>query len=151
MFEVIKNTTTILAGAVSAIIAFYFGNRAMESGMEKAKSISLGLTEENKGPRVNYTDPGNGANQINTSADIRAAFNTRIDSSTIVSPAQTFTVKHSSGPIVGNVTLAEDSIAKFDPQNSLPVGKITCTISKEVKDIEGNAMREDYSWSFETI
>jgi hypothetical protein len=151
MFDVIKNTTTILAGAVSAIIAFYFGNRAMESGMEKARAISTGITEEKIGPRILYTDPANGTNQINRNADIKAAFNTRIDGSTIESPVENFKVRSGNLIILGVVSLVEASVAKFHPQNPLPVGKITCTVTKEVKDIEGNAMQEEYSWSFDTI
>ena len=149
MSEVIKNTTTILGGAISAIIGFYFGNKATVSGIERGKESGLEETEGKKGPTVNPTFPSDGSTQIAPNVKIKAVFNKPIDNSTI---ASNFKVNAGATPINGNVTLEHDIIAIFDPQPALLNStEYTCTITKGVKDKEGNAMQDEKSWSFKTI
>jgi hypothetical protein len=148
MIDVIKNITTVLGGAISAIIGFYFGNKATVSGIEKGKE-SGEVTEGEEGLTVNPTFPSDGSTQIALNVKIKAVFNRPIDDSTI---ANNFKVNSGAAPINGNVTLEHDIIAIFEPQPALLNStEYTCTITKGVKDKQGNALQDEKSWSFKTI
>jgi uncharacterized repeat protein (TIGR02543 family) len=78
---------------------------------------------------------------------ITAKFNEKMNPSTM---AASFTVS-SDALIAGTVTYS-DSTATFTPSLLLDKHtKYTCTIKKTAKDLKGNALQEDYVWTFTTV
>jgi hypothetical protein len=98
-------------------------------------------------PEVITTNPENGATGISLDKLITATFNTRMDGSTI--NQETFTLK-GINPVSGTISYS-DSTATFRPTNMLaPNTEYTATINTFVKDITGNAVQTDYTWTFVT-
>ncbi len=99
-------------------------------------------------PNVISTDPGNGNVNVLISKKITATFNKKMDSSTINNAS--FRVKQGSTPIVGNVTYSGNT-ATFTPVAYFDYNTIyTATITTNSKDLDGNALPENYIWSFTT-
>jgi len=99
-------------------------------------------------PEVHSTDPVNGAINVLTGKIITATFNEVMDSSTI--NLTTFLLKKGSVLIAGTV-LFSDHLATFTPASLLVANSVyTGIITKSVRDLDGNALVEDYTWSFKT-
>lgn len=98
-------------------------------------------------PIVVATSPANGATAASLDANIAATFNTELDSSTI--NASSFML---NGPNAVNGTLSYgNQTITFNPTNQLlPNTTYTATVTTLVKDITGNAMQQNYEWSFVT-
>ncbi len=103
-------------------------------------------------PTVQSVSPENGATDVNVNTTITATFSKPMDASTITT--STFTVKYSTGNAVSGAVSYNNTTrtAMFTPSSPLDFGKTyTATISGTVKDVAGNAMGSDYSWSFTTM
>jgi hypothetical protein len=95
-------------------------------------------------PTASSTNPANNATNVALNAAIIATFSEAMDASTITS--DTFKVNG----VTGNVTYS-GTTAQFTPASNLtPSTTYTATITKDVKDSAGNAMANDYTWSFTT-
>jgi hypothetical protein len=105
--------------------------------------------QENIGlcPIVIATNPADGATNVPLNQIITATFNEEIDSSTINSD---------SFKIVGNTaldgTISYSGVtATFVPSSNLkPNTTYAGTITTSVKDLNGNALQENYVWTFST-
>lgn len=99
-------------------------------------------------PTVSSTNPADGDDSVAISSAVTATFSEAMQSSTI--NMNTFTVSDSSGAISGTVSY-RGTTATFTPSRNLSDSTIyTAKITTKVKDISGNALASDYTWSFTT-
>jgi uncharacterized repeat protein (TIGR02543 family) len=99
-------------------------------------------------PEVISSDPANGATNVVTNKLITATFNEAMVPASIT--GETFYVKQGSVPVSGIVTYTGVT-ATFTPTKPLEANKTyTGTVTKKVKDPDGNYPIEDYVWSFST-
>ena len=153
LIDVLKNLSAILGTALATIIAFYFGMRGAESAATKAAGAAKESTDITA-PTIVGTYPADGQKGISVNSDVVATFSKQMDSSTINS--STFTLKKNSDTSKieeGDVTLTSDGkAAMLNPSSNLESStKYAVTITKKVKDVAGNAMTSDKTWSFDTI
>ena len=115
-------------------------------------SISyFGLFSDKIPPTIVGTFPADGMQGIPINASVYADFSKLMDSSTI-NPS-TFTLKKNGKAIIfGKITLTSNGTsAILNPFIDLePATKYTATITKEVKDVAGDTMTTDKTWSFTT-
>lgn len=99
-------------------------------------------------PTVTATSPSNGATGVAVDATISATFSEAVDSSTL--NTSTFTLR---GGVTGTVSYNSDTnTATFKPASNLNYATTyTATITTGVKDIGGNSISSNYTWSFTTI
>ena len=99
-------------------------------------------------PEVVSTDPANGAVNVATSKDISANFNEGMDPATL--NATTFYLKQGSNLVSGTISYSGNT-ATFSPSAQLTANTVyTATITSGAKDPSGNAMIDDYVWTFNT-
>lgn len=128
-----KKLLSIIASAIIVLII----------GCEKDNyKETLGLC-----PIVISTTPTNAATNVPINQIITATFNEEMDPETITETS--FTVVGTS-PITGTITY-EGITATFTPTNNLnPNTTYAVKISSTVKDLNGNALQQDYIWTFST-
>lgn len=98
-------------------------------------------------PTVIATNPDNGATNVPLNQIITATFNEEIDPSTINSSSFKLV---GTNAIAGTITYSGVT-ATFVPNSNLtPNTTYVATITTMVKDFNGNALQEDYIWSFST-
>lgn len=96
-------------------------------------------------PTVSATNPANNATGVAVNDRVSATFSEPMDPATI--NATTFTL---SNGVTGAVSYAGNT-ATFTPSTSLQGGTAhTATITTGAKDVAGNALAQDHSWSFTT-
>lgn len=99
-------------------------------------------------PEVVSTDPANGAVNVPTITKINATFNEEMDPASL--NATSFYVKKGSTMVPGSISYSGKTVS-FNPTNQLDANTVyTATVTKGAKDPAGNAMIEDYTWSFNT-
>jgi hypothetical protein len=99
-------------------------------------------------PTVDFTTPADGATDVSVDTVMTATFSKTMDGTTI--NGSTFFVKYDSTDVVGTVTYS-DTTATFTPDANLDHNTLyTATIATGTKDTEGNALENDYAWSFTT-
>jgi hypothetical protein len=99
-------------------------------------------------PVVISTDPANNATGVLLNKQITATFNKAMNPSTI--NGSTFLLKDGTTPVFGTVTYS-GTTATFSPALNLNSGTLyTATITTGAKDVSGNAMAANYTWSFTT-
>jgi methionine-rich copper-binding protein CopC len=100
-------------------------------------------------PGVVSTDPINGSIGIAYNKNIAVNFSEMMDPFSVNTAS--FIIKSSTSSITGTVAYS-GTTAIFDPSvDLLPNTKYTVTITTGVKDLAGNAMANDYVFSFTTI
>jgi len=101
-------------------------------------------------PTVITVSPTNGATGAVVSTVISATFSKAMDASTMV--ASNFTVSSTLGAVTGTVSYdAGSKTLTLTPASNLNYSTTyTATISAGVKDISGNTMTANYTWSFTT-
>ena len=100
-------------------------------------------------PAVSSTSPVNGATGVAMNSAIAATFSEAMQSSTI--NTNTFTVSDVRGKIGGTVSNS-GTTAVYTPSGSLSDSTTyTARINTGVKDLSGNALASDYTWSFTTV
>ncbi len=93
--------------------------------------------------------PASGATGIVLNSKVTATFSEALDATTI--SAATFTLKQGTNVIAGVVTYT-GTTATFTPASPLTGGlSYTATITTGIKDLSGNAMAANYSWSFTSL
>ena len=96
-------------------------------------------------PAIASTTPANSASNFSVSSPASATFSEAMDPSTI--SASTFTI---DGGVTGTVNYS-GLTAVFTPSNNLSYNTTyTATITTGAKDLAGNALSADYTWSFTT-
>lgn len=110
-------------------------------------SFTTGNVSDSTSPTVTSTNPEDGANTVTINTSISATFNESMDATTI----NTSTFFLSGG---GTGTVSYDDTTKtatLKPSSELNISTTyTATITTDVKDLSGNALAADYSWSFTT-
>ena len=116
---------------------------------------STGPVPDTTRPLVISTIPGNGATGVFTNSRISATFNEAMNPATIGNT--TFTVVNDTNegtPVAGNVTYnAAARTAIFTPTTpaTLPEGDLfTATITTGARDLAGNALAANFTWTFTT-
>lgn len=106
-------------------------------------SFNTGVT-----PSVILTDPVEGASDVALNKAVTADFSTAMNAATV--NATSFILKQGITTVAGVVTYLGVK-ATFTPTlNLLPNKVYTATITKNVKDVAGNSMKNDTTWSFST-
>ena len=99
-------------------------------------------------PAVTFTDPADQATGVDVGTKIQVAFNETMDCATLT--AATFKLAQGVVPVSGVVTCTGPT-ATFTPAVPLTGSPtFTATITTGAKDLTGNALLQDYVWSFET-
>lgn len=99
-------------------------------------------------PTVVLTDPLKDASDVPLNKIITADFSTVMDGTTFTNA--TFKLKQGTANINGFISYA-GSRASFDPTIDLVPNQVyTATITRDVKDVLGNSMAKDTTWSFAT-
>ncbi len=129
-------TTAAKDKAGNAIAANYIWN------------FTTGAAADTTAPSVIFTAPSSGETGVVVNKKITATFSEAMDPATI--STATFMVKQGSIAIAGTVTYA-GTTATFSPAVSLlPNTTYTGTITTGAKDLAGNALANNYVWSFTT-
>jgi hypothetical protein len=98
-------------------------------------------------PKVTLTNPANGATAVPLNQVITVTFNEEINPSTI--NATTFSVNSTS--TIGGTLTYSGTTATFTPTvNLTPNTTYAVKITTAVKDLRGNALQEDYIFTFST-
>ena len=99
-------------------------------------------------PIIVSTDPVNGAADVPFNKAITATFSTIMNPATINN--NTFILKQGTTVVPGVVTYS-GFVATFTPTNPLLANSVyNALITADVKDLIGNAMAANYTWSFST-
>src|SRR5438552_9910455 len=110
--------------------------------------LTTGVVPDTTVPVLGATGPANADTNVPLNETITVSFNEAMDPSTI--NTTTFTVMQVTTPVAGTVTYTNGT-AIFTPADTLaPLTTYTVTISTGVKDLAGNALTSDMSWSFTT-
>ncbi len=114
-----------------------------------AWSFTTGATPDIIAPSIASTDPANNGTGVAINKKIAVTFSEGMDSQTLTNI--TFTLKGpGQTPVSGTVTYT-GLIANFTPANNLAFNTVyTATVTNGVKDLAGNAMAANYTWSFTT-
>ena len=112
-------------------------------------SFTTGATADTTAPTVLSTVPANGASVVALDANISAAFSEAMDPLTINSTS--ITLKQGSTAVAGTLSAPLTASVIFNPTDPLSPGTVyTATISTLVKDLAGNVLAAEKSWSFTT-
>ena len=112
-------------------------------------SFTTGTTTDTAPPTVSSTNPTNGATGVAINTAITATFGETMSISTMTTA--TFALSDSSGIISGAVSYS-GTTATFIPLSNLAYSTpYTATITTGARDLAGNAMASNSTWSFTTV
>ena len=112
-------------------------------------SFTTGATPDTTKPTVTLTDPANNALAVTLNHLVAVTFSEAMDPTSIT--ALTFTLKQGTTSVSGAVTYTGTK-ATFTPAINLEAGKVyTATITTGAKDMAGNAIATNYTFSFVTV
>jgi hypothetical protein len=113
-------------------------------------TFTTGLGPDNIAPAVTLMTPASGATSA-PNAGINATFSKAMDPSTLNGTTFTLTGPGST-PVSGKITYdVTNQIATFTPTTALPSGmSFTAMITTGAKDLQGNSLATNASWSFTT-
>src|SRR5438309_2358116 len=110
--------------------------------------VGLAIPADTTAPTVTFTVPTNAATGVAISQKIAVASSEAVDPLTITTA--NFTLKQGTTPVAGTVSYAGVT-ATFTPASALaPLTAYTATITTGARDLAGNALATDFSWSFTT-
>jgi hypothetical protein len=123
------------------------------AGTASAHSSALSIKIDTAAPTVGSVSPANAAKGVELSTNVEATFSEEMDQSSTTDQTFTLTEQGSSTPVEAAVSY--DSTTKkvtLDPNSDLSFGKTYMATlkggSSGVKDLVGNALAQDYSWTF---
>jgi hypothetical protein len=156
LVNVLQNLAAILGTALATVIAFYFGVRGSETATDRALEVAgvkrPGMTDMPRPPKIIGRYPAKNQDNIAVSTQIVAIFSESMNSGTVTK--NTFNLRKEGSNVnedVDYVKLEESTTAVLQPKSDLDQGKkYTVTITKEAKDLAGNNMTSDETWSFTT-
>jgi hypothetical protein len=146
-------TATVVGGTTDPRVKDLAGNALTAS---VTWSFTTSASTDTTPPTVTTTSPANGATGVSGTATVSATFSEAMDPSTIT--ASTFMLTPSGGsPVAANVTYnTANFTATLTPASAL-AGNTTYTatvvggaIDPRAKDVAGNALAANASWSFTT-
>lgn len=136
----------VYRATITTVVKDLTGNALSSNYVWQFQTAALDITP----PTVISTSPVNSATAVAINSSITATFSEPVDPATITT-AGVFTLMSGSTPVPGTVTYS-GTTATFTPSASLATNTLfTATITTGVKDLAGNAMSLNYSWSFQTI
>jgi len=110
--------------------------------------LVLQVTPDTTAPTVLSTNPTSSSATVTPAATLTATFSEAMDPATVTTVE--FILKNGATPVSGTVTYGGRT-ATFTPATFLtPSTVYTAMITMSVKDLAGNAMSSNYSWSFMT-
>ena len=102
-------------------------------------------------PIVISTIPASAATGVARNQVLSAAFSKAMNCATLTSPATTFTVTGPSAAVVAGTVNCTGSVATFTPAALLATNTLfTARVTTGAADLAGNALANDYVWSFIT-
>jgi hypothetical protein len=111
-------------------------------------SFITGTIPDTTPPTVSLVKPADLATDVPVNKKLAATFSETMDPLTVTTA--TFTLLDGTTPVSGSVTYA-GTTATFSPTSELdPDTEYTATITTVVTDLAGNALVDDYVWSFTT-
>ena len=144
----VGNVTTYSVTGLPDGPTYYFSVTAYKGELESGYSnvVSTGSTDTTA-PTVTSANPASGSVDIGIDTAITAVFSEAMDASSITTT--TFSLDNGA---TGTVSYDSTSrTARYSPSSSLNYNTIyTVTITTGVKDVAGNAIASNYSWSFTT-
>lgn len=136
---------TLYTATISTTAADLAGNTLAEAFVW---TFTIEVAPDTEAPTVISTIPEDVATAVAVNSNLSATFSEAMDPTTI--SATSFTLSLGIVPILGTVTYADDT-ATYNPTiNLLPDSLYTATISTESTDAAGNALAEDFVWTFTT-
>src|SRR6185436_9913314 len=143
---------TALANATTYNIAITTGVKDI-AGNALASSFGSSFTtaaaSDTTAPTVSSRVPANGATGVAINQSLSATFSEAMDPATI--STTTFTLNQGATPVTGTVTYV-GTTATFAPASALAINTTyTATITTGVKDLAGNALANNFVWSFTTV
>ncbi|MCX6150332.1 MAG: Ig-like domain-containing protein [Ignavibacteriales bacterium] len=99
-------------------------------------------------PTVSFTDPANVATGVPFNQKVAATFSKTMDASTITTA--TFTLMQGTTFVSGTVSYIGITATYIPSTNLAPNTTYTATITTGAKDLAGNALVNNYVWSFTT-
>jgi hypothetical protein len=111
-------------------------------------SFTTGAMADSIAPSINSIFPASASTGVALDRKISVTFSEVIDSISIT--LSDFSLHQGSAAVPGTIRIV-GPIATFVPDQNLAQNETyTATLTTEVKDLAGNAMAEDHSWSFTT-
>src|SRR5207249_736354 len=115
---------------------------------DRRGGFTTGATPDTTAPTVSFTVPARAATAVAINQNISAAFSEAMNPLTVTTLS--FTLKQGVTPVIGTVTYAGVT-ATFNPLNALaPNTTYTATIATGTRDLAGNALANNFVWSFTT-
>ncbi len=112
-------------------------------------SFTTGTEADTSAPRITATNPAADRTEVAINSRIVATFSEPLDPLTVNS--NTFTVKQGTTAVSGNVVYGPGTTATFTPANALATNALlTAALTTGVKDLNGNALAQAFSWNFTT-
>lgn len=112
-------------------------------------TFTTGIATDTTPPTVSSTAPIDGATDISTTSTVSAIFSEAIDPATL--DTSTFYVRYGAyGAFFAGTVSYADTTATFMPVGLPYDSNLTATVTTDVKDLAGNPMASDYTWSFTT-
>ena len=116
---------------------------------DKIWSFTTNATPDTTAPTVTLTVPANSTTEVAVDGTINVTFSEAMDPLTITTA--TFIVKQGTTVVEGTVTYSGTK-AVFTPTDDLEGGKIyTVTVTTGAKDLAGNGLASNHTWSFTTL
>ncbi|MGD8747439.1 MAG: Ig-like domain-containing protein, partial [Balneolaceae bacterium] len=122
------------------------------AGNNMASSVSWSFTTasppDNTPPQISSTNPADNQKDLPINTSITVTFSEDMDPSSINN--NTFILRQGSTGISGTISYSSKT-ASFTPSGDLAFGTTyTAIITSGVKDLAGNSLQNNYSWSFTT-
>jgi hypothetical protein len=137
---------TVYSGSITTGVKDVAGNSL---AAEYTSSFTTAGILDNISPAIVSVTPLNNSTSVAISSAVTATFSETMNPTTISSAS--FTLKQGSTSIAGTVSYAGNT-ATFTPSSALAGSTVyTVTVTTGVKDVAGNAMASDYTWSFTTV
>jgi hypothetical protein len=111
-------------------------------------TFTTGTTADTTAPTINSTLPANTTTGIPLNSVMSAIFSETMDPSTITNT--TFTLMQGATSIPSTVTYSVDTAVLTPTSNFVASTIYTATITTGVKDLAGNALANNYVWTFTT-
>jgi YVTN family beta-propeller protein len=117
---------------------------------DKTWTFTTASAGDTTAPTVTGTSPAAGATGVAVTANVTGSFSEAMDTSRVTS--DTFTLKTGATTVAAAVTYnSTDRVATLNPDSDLAPGTTyTATISTGAKDVAGNALASDKTWTFTT-
>src|SRR2546422_944816 len=112
-------------------------------------SFTTGVIPDTTAPTVSATVPANAATGVGITAQLATTFSEPMDASTI--NTSIFTLKQGTTPVAGTVSYIGGTEIFTPATNTSPIATYTSTINTGARDLAGNALASDMSWSFTTF